>query len=128
MNKHSIYKRGMNPNSRNGFKPRNNIINTGRTRFKKGIIKERCPAWKGGIYKSNGYTLEYCPKHPFANKRGYVMQHRLIMEKYIKRFLLPIEIVHHINEITDDNRIENLQLLSGRKEHSIYHKKRHHGF
>lgn len=81
------------------------------------------PNWKGGVFKRrDGYIFQYCPNHPFASKNGYVLQHRLIMEKYIKRFLLPIEIVHHINEIRDDNRIENLQLLANLGEHNNIHK------
>lgn len=79
--------------------------------------------WQGGTtINSDGYILEYCRQHPFSTKRGYVLQHRLIMEKYIKRFLLPNEVVHHINEIRDDNSIENLQLLSGLGEHNTIHK------
>lgn len=78
--------------------------------------------WKGGIVESgNGYILERCPHHPFADKRKYVLQHRLVMEKYIKRFLLPDELVHHINEKRNDNRIENLQLMT-RGEHNSHHK------
>lgn len=82
------------------------------------------PKWKGGIYKTtDNYIVEYCPNHPFTSKRGYVQQHRLIMEKYIKRFLDPKEVVHHINGKTDDNRIENLELLKNIGEHNIlYHK------
>lgn len=81
------------------------------------------PNWKGGIRKtSNGYIWIYTPNHPFADNKGYVLQHRLVMEKYIKRFLLPTEIVHHINEIRDDNGIENLQLLQDRGEHNTIHK------
>jgi len=81
------------------------------------------PNWKGGVIKtSNGYLLEYCPKHPFADKRRYVLQHRLVMEKYIKRFLDPKEIVHHLNEKRDDNRIENLELLKNLGEHNKLHK------
>jgi len=79
--------------------------------------------WKDGLAKtSNGYIWEKCPKHPFVDNQGYVLQHRLIMEKYIKRFLLPNEIVHHINEDKGDNRIENLQLLNNLGEHNTIHK------
>lgn len=78
------------------------------------------PAWRGGLVNMRGYVLEYCPHHPF-NSQGYVFQHRLIMEKYIKRFLLPEERVHHINGIKDDNRIENLQLLDNIGEHNKIH-------
>jgi hypothetical protein len=81
------------------------------------------PAWVGGITKHNkGYILEYAPYHPFPCQGHYVLQHRLVMEKYIKRFLLPDEVVHHVNDIRDDNRIENLQLLSGLGEHNTIHK------
>jgi len=76
---------------------------------------------KGIMVRFDGYIDEYCPNHPF-NHRGYVLQHRLVMEKYIKRFLLPNEIVHHINENRGDNRIENLQLLQNLGEHNTIHK------
>lgn len=60
---------------------------------------------------SKGYILLYEPNHPEAMKNGYVMEHRMIMYDFIGRKLLKDEDVHHINEIKNDNRIENLQLL-----------------
>ena len=62
------------------------------------------------------------PDHPYASKDGYVMEHILIMENYIGRYITREEVVHHINKIRDDNRIENLKLMTF-KEHAGMHSK-----
>lgn len=77
--------------------------------------------WKGGRYKSNGYIYILQPNHPFSNPQGYLLEHRVVMEKHLGRYLKPEEIVHHINEIIDDNRNENLQLFSNSSKHTKYH-------
>lgn len=73
------------------------------------------PHWKGKRIGQHGYVLVYRPGHPCARKCGHVLEHRLIIEKQIERHLFPWEIVHHINGIRDDNRIENLELLPAEK-------------
>ena len=47
-------------------------------------------------------------------------QHVVIMEEYLGRRLTKSEVVHHINGCKDDNRIENLQLMT-KSEHSRLH-------
>ena len=53
-----------------------------------------------------------------------VKQHRWFMEKFIGRPLLPEEDVHHINEIKDDNRIENLEIIPHGKHSELHNKGR----
>ncbi len=60
---------------------------------------------------SNGYVVIYKPKHPFSNKSGCILEHRLVMEKQLGRYLTSKERVHHRNAIKTDNRIKNLELV-----------------
>lgn len=77
--------------------------------------KKRCGVnahnWKGGRSLHQGYVYLKAPQHPAANK-GYVFEHRLVVEKELGRFLYPDETVHHKNGIRTDNRYENLELWS----------------
>jgi len=54
------------------------------------------------------------------NKRMF--EHRYVMEKHLKRKLRLGEVVHHINGIVDDNRVENLVVCKSAGYHtSKYH-------
>lgn len=79
------------------------------------------PLWKDGKHKSHGYISVTKRDHPFASKMGKVPEHRLVMEKSLGRYLEPEEVVHHINGVLDDNRIENLKLFPNNKIHMQFH-------
>ena len=86
-----------------------------KSEFKKGRDSsgEKHSQWKGGRKTSSmGYILIHSPDHPYRGKHKYVMEHRLVMEQYLKRYLKPSEKVHHKNGIRNDNRIENLEIVA----------------
>lgn len=80
--------------------------------------------WKGGRSKSEGYSLILVPPgNPMAGWNGrYVAEHRFVMAKHLGRPLLSSEIVHHVNGVKDDNRLQNL-VLTNRSDHI----REHHG-
>lgn len=85
---------------------------------KRKLRGKETPNWKGGKSKHlDGYVYIWNPE-----RKTYEREHRLIMEEHIGRKLEKYEDVHHINGIKDDNRIENLMLLS-RSEHASLHEK-----
>lgn len=69
-----------------------------------------------GYYKMHGYIMRRVKGHPNANSRGYVQEHRLIMERELGRFLIPRkELVHHIDGDRTNNNVENLKLTTPRE-------------
>lgn len=93
-----------------------------RRKISESMKGEKNPNWKGGDGRMNGYIQIFNPYHPNSDCHGYIYEHRLVMAEILGRFLKGEEIVHHINGIRDDNRIENLMLFPSQVEHVIYHR------
>lgn len=89
----------------------------------KGQDPKTHPRWKGGKYIDNkGYVYIFAPDHPRARSNGgkYIQEHRLVMEKHLKRRLKDNELVHHINGVKSDNKVKNLRLVT-RHNHPTIH-------
>lgn len=68
----------------------------------------------GEGWLSHGYWCVMVPpelRH-LTNGETQVGEHRLVMARHLGRPLYPGEVVHHINGIRTDNRLENLELWS----------------
>lgn len=75
------------------------------------------PRYKGQTFSTLGYVYRFIPQHPYANKDGCVMEHRLVMESVIGRYLLPEEVVHHRDGNRQNNTPDNLELFANQSEH-----------
>lgn len=66
--------------------------------------------WKIEKVISKGdYNYAIVKNHPKANKHGYVLEHRVVVENHLGRLLNPTEVVHHINHDKKDNRLKILK-------------------
>jgi hypothetical protein len=87
----------------------------------------RNPRWLGGTKcHPEGYlsihldTLSPDEKILFApmlRKDQYILEHRVVMARHLGRPLLSSEVIHHLNGIKDDNRLENLFLCTDNTDH-----------
>lgn len=76
------------------------------------------PEWRGGRrIDADGYICIYKPDHPFCRNDKTVLEHRLVMEEILGRYLHPSEVVHHIDGDKQNNDIDNLQLYASNADH-----------
>jgi hypothetical protein len=88
-------------------------------RFIRGHVK-----FNGGkATHSKGYILIKRPDHPRADKRGYVLEHILIVERILGKPLPPNACIHHINENPADNRPKNLIVCPDNTYHKLVHQR-----
>lgn len=78
------------------------------------------PTYGSGISSTpDGYVRRWAPDHPLAYDYGYVQEHRYVAwEAGI--LTDPAMHVHHKNGVKDDNRIENLEVLTA-SDHTKQH-------
>jgi hypothetical protein len=81
-------------------------------------LREEHHGWKGGTKIAKGYEYARTPGHPHASKHGqYVAVHRLVMEQKLGRYLLPTEVVDHIDGNPRNNHPDNLRVFASNAEH-----------
>lgn len=85
---------------------------------------DKHPSWRGGITNHGGYVCIKKPEHPKAYSNGYVKRAVLVAELKIGRSLERNEVTHHINGVKDDDRPENIEVLSASAHNSITAKER----
>lgn len=86
------------------------------TRIKKG---QKCWKFQGYRYQQsrvngNKYRLLFKPDYEGSDSKGYIREHRYIMEVHLGRKLLKSEIVHHKDGNTLNNEVSNLEVMDKR--------------
>jgi len=76
-------------------------------------------SWIGGRKVDlDGYVLVAAPSgHPCARKDGLMYEHRLVLEAYLGRYLLPLETVDHIDGLHLHNAPSNLRVFASNADH-----------
>ena len=69
----------------------------------------------------NGYEMVYNPGHHRADSTGCVYEHIVVAEEKLGRELKSEECVHHLNEVRNDNRPENLIVFKTLADHTAFH-------
>lgn len=66
----------------------------------------------------DGYALVKAPdNHPYARENGRMYEHRLVLESKLGRYLLPDEVVDHIDGLHLHNDPSNLRAFASNADH-----------
>lgn len=100
----------------------------------------KSPRWQGGRYPDkSGYIMRTVKNHPFA-PFGKIREHRLVVERHLRKrhpdspylikvngtlYLRPEIIVHHKDEVHDNNAIGNLQPMTPGEHRALHNRHRH---
>jgi hypothetical protein len=79
--------------------------------------------WKGGLHKQAGYVFVKQLDHPKAGTSGYVQVHVLEAERVLGKYLPENAVIHHANEIKDDNDPSNLVICQDLAYHNLLHQR-----
>jgi len=79
---------------------------------------EAHPEWRGGrTYDKHGYVQLWMPLHPQANNSGRCWEHRVVAEVVRGHYLLPREVVDHVDDHPRHNWPSNLNVYESNAEH-----------
>jgi hypothetical protein len=87
---------------------------------------EKCAHWRGGRRKRpDGYIRVIAPPgHPrpseVKNGVAYILEHRLVVERKLGRYLGDDEVVHHIDGCPSNNNPDNLAVMT-KSDHAKHH-------
>ena len=79
------------------------------------------PAWRGGTKVVKGYVLIQQPDHPHANSQGYVQESILVASNAVGHALPDGAVVHHVDEVPDNNSPKNLVVCQDQSYHMLLH-------
>lgn len=98
----------------------------------RGVRMERYRGWM----RWHGYIQVDARDHPFSDKSGFVLEHRLVVEERLqqddpaspllvtlgyRRYLRPDIVVHHIDGVKDNNEWGNLMPLTSEEHTRLHH-------
>ncbi len=90
-------------------------LKSGRTGPRSGLGH---PKWKTGrVLDKHGYIKIWAPLHPNASRAGYALEHALVMELTLGRYLTQSEVIHHIDVWPYHNWPKNLKLFASNADH-----------